>query len=301
MNNSKKTKAILKSALILGFSGFIFGFIGPIVFTPESNQGPLMGIFVTGPLGFFVGGTIGFYIELIQEDSMTPETWRLLKNVPKIWNRILWGSFILTLAVIVAGMYYIPLQGDKSSPNVFSLSDIKKRDKSLTSLNVRFLSDIEIIELQQFRQLKYLNFHRGLAIGEAKLTDDGLKNLTKLNLPQLEWLMLGICNKITDTGMLYVAQIENLKYLSLAGCTQITDDGLLKLTFLPGLETIDLRGCNGISDLGLGHLKKMLNLKEVLLGGCINVTGIGMEELRIALPNCKVNKNDKEWAKHLHK
>ena len=36
------------------------GFLGPIIFTPEANQGPLLGIFITGPLGFLVGGVVGF-------------------------------------------------------------------------------------------------------------------------------------------------------------------------------------------------------------------------------------------------
>ena len=39
--------------------GFVAGFVGPIIFTPQANQGPLLGIFITGPLGFVVGGLIG--------------------------------------------------------------------------------------------------------------------------------------------------------------------------------------------------------------------------------------------------
>ena len=47
--------------LIVGSIGFLFGFIGPLVFRPEANQGPLLGILITGPLGMvagFVGGLI---------------------------------------------------------------------------------------------------------------------------------------------------------------------------------------------------------------------------------------------------
>jgi hypothetical protein len=39
---------------VVGFIGFAIGFLGPIVWAPESNQGPLLGIFVTGPLAFDV-------------------------------------------------------------------------------------------------------------------------------------------------------------------------------------------------------------------------------------------------------
>jgi hypothetical protein len=35
------------------------GFFGPLIFTPDANQGPLLGIFITGPLGFVLGGIGG--------------------------------------------------------------------------------------------------------------------------------------------------------------------------------------------------------------------------------------------------
>jgi hypothetical protein len=46
---------IIKGGIILGAIGFILGFFGPIFFAPESNQGPLLGIFFTGPIGFILG------------------------------------------------------------------------------------------------------------------------------------------------------------------------------------------------------------------------------------------------------
>jgi hypothetical protein len=46
---------VLVPALAVGTIGFAAGFFGPVILTPEANQGPLLGIFVTGPLGFVVG------------------------------------------------------------------------------------------------------------------------------------------------------------------------------------------------------------------------------------------------------
>jgi hypothetical protein len=46
-------------ALVLGFIGFAAGFFGPIILAPEANQGPLIGIFLTGPLGVVAGAIIG--------------------------------------------------------------------------------------------------------------------------------------------------------------------------------------------------------------------------------------------------
>jgi hypothetical protein len=46
-------------AAIAGFVGLIGGFFGPMLFAPSANQGPLLGIFITGPLGFLMGGVSG--------------------------------------------------------------------------------------------------------------------------------------------------------------------------------------------------------------------------------------------------
>ena len=49
----------LWGALIVGGVSFAAGFFGPIVLTPEANQGPLLGIFITGPIGVVVGACLG--------------------------------------------------------------------------------------------------------------------------------------------------------------------------------------------------------------------------------------------------
>ena len=55
----ERVLAVLKSAVqggcLLGAIGFAGGFFGPLIVAPEANQGPLLGIFITGPLGFLAG------------------------------------------------------------------------------------------------------------------------------------------------------------------------------------------------------------------------------------------------------
>jgi hypothetical protein len=46
-------------AFIFGIIGFSAGFFGPIIFAPSANQGPLLGIFITGPLGVLIGIVAG--------------------------------------------------------------------------------------------------------------------------------------------------------------------------------------------------------------------------------------------------
>jgi len=56
---------MLKWGAILGIVGFLGGFVGPVIFTPEANQGPLLGIFITGPLGFILGLIVGFVLRVL--------------------------------------------------------------------------------------------------------------------------------------------------------------------------------------------------------------------------------------------
>ena len=59
-----KVRAIFVYGYLVGAFGFVVGFLGPIIFAPEANQGPLLGIFITGPLGVILGIAIGvvFYV-----------------------------------------------------------------------------------------------------------------------------------------------------------------------------------------------------------------------------------------------
>ena len=43
-------------------SGLAACFLGPMVFAPDANQGPLLGLFITGPAGAVIGAVMGFVI-----------------------------------------------------------------------------------------------------------------------------------------------------------------------------------------------------------------------------------------------
>jgi amino acid transporter len=46
--------------LLVGFVSFLAGFFGPIILMPSANQGPLLGIIYTGPIGTMVGVAWGY-------------------------------------------------------------------------------------------------------------------------------------------------------------------------------------------------------------------------------------------------
>ncbi|MBC7519602.1 MAG: hypothetical protein H7268_00690 [Sandarakinorhabdus sp.] len=51
--------AMVTGAGLLGGIGFGGGFFGPMLLAPSANQGPLLGMFMTGPGGFVLGAVAG--------------------------------------------------------------------------------------------------------------------------------------------------------------------------------------------------------------------------------------------------
>ncbi len=51
--------SVATGAVITGAAGFCVGFFGPLLWAPDANQGPLLGLFITGPLGLLAGGIGG--------------------------------------------------------------------------------------------------------------------------------------------------------------------------------------------------------------------------------------------------
>jgi hypothetical protein len=54
-------RSVFLGAIVTGAVAFSVGFFGPIIFTPSANQGPLLGLFITGPLGVVVGALGGAF------------------------------------------------------------------------------------------------------------------------------------------------------------------------------------------------------------------------------------------------
>ncbi len=49
----------LSAGVLVGGIALVPGMIVPIILDPTSNQGPLLGVLVTGPLGFILGCLVG--------------------------------------------------------------------------------------------------------------------------------------------------------------------------------------------------------------------------------------------------
>jgi hypothetical protein len=63
-------RATWRGGWLVGVVCFALGYVGPLLITPKSNLGPLLGILLTGPLGFVAGalGTIVYRKLRVQRD-----------------------------------------------------------------------------------------------------------------------------------------------------------------------------------------------------------------------------------------
>ena len=80
--------------LLMGVTGFVIGFLGPIRFQPWANQGPMVGIFLTGPGGALLGAIVGAALRLTYPE-WTPRR--------RMWMlgaaNVAWALFVLDLVV----------------------------------------------------------------------------------------------------------------------------------------------------------------------------------------------------------
>jgi len=80
--------------LLMGITGFVIGFFGPIRFQPWANQGPMLGIFVTGPGGVVLGLIIGSVIGFSNPEWSTRRRFWILNAANGAW-----GLFLLNLVM----------------------------------------------------------------------------------------------------------------------------------------------------------------------------------------------------------
>lgn len=58
------------------------GFFEPILLNPDANQGPLFGIFISGPLGFVVGAALGVILPFLAPESVR---WKILFSMAGVF------------------------------------------------------------------------------------------------------------------------------------------------------------------------------------------------------------------------
>src|SRR4051794_40385646 len=81
-------------ALLMGVTGFLIGFFGPMKFQPGANQGPMVGLFLTGPGGVLLGGIVGVVLGFVQP------AWPFRRRMLTLnLANVAWGLFVLDLVI----------------------------------------------------------------------------------------------------------------------------------------------------------------------------------------------------------
>ena len=106
-------------------------------------------------------------------------------------------------------------------------------------------------------------------------------------LPRLRTLGLKFC-QVTDAGLKALAGHQHLEWLDLAGCSRITDASFKEIASLKQLKKLNLAGCKGVTAKRLKDLAVLKQLESVDFRGT-QVTSADAEELRQALPKCKIS------------
>jgi Leucine-rich repeat (LRR) protein len=113
--------------------------------------------------------------------------------------------------------------------------------------------------------------------GSQKLTDRGLLNLA--NLTVLEVAKLDHCHSLTGRGLLALANSLRLRTLSMAHCRRITDEAVVNISHILSLENLSLDGCRCITDRSLSAISELYGLRKLDLSQCDLITDEGLEEL----------------------
>jgi hypothetical protein len=113
--------------------------------------------------------------------------------------------------------------------------------------------------------------------GSQRLTDKGLIQLADLS--SLEVAKLDNCHSIVGRGLVAFAYSHRLRTLSLANCRRLTDEAVINISHLNSLEALSLDGCRCLTDRSLAAMSDLFRLQKLDLSQCDLLTDDGLEHL----------------------
>lgn len=124
-----------------------------------------------------------------------------------------------------------------------------------------------------------------LLLEELDLTDCCGINDMALNClsrcTELKFLKLGLCNNISDKGLIYVAsKCGKICELDLYRCPDVGDDGMAVLSIgCKRLKKLNVSYCSSLTDKGMEYIGRMEELCELEMRGLMNVMGAGLQTI----------------------
>ncbi len=136
----------------------------------------------------------------------------------------------------------------------------------------------------------------GVKLVSDRITGSGLVHLTSLKRLKRLWAS----RWITDDALEHISKLERLELLHLFEAVQISDRGLAHIAKLRNLRELiigsgdsdesGVQDCMNVSDEGLANLYALTNLEYLSLN-TTEVTQVRRDNLRKALPNCRIEWN----------
>ena len=119
---------------------------------------------------------------------------------------------------------------------------------------------------------------RSLALRETSLTDEKILQCISLNLlhARLRHLDLSYAPLLTNASMKQICDLaKGLTELSIKGCYRVSDDGLIYIAEAKALRILDVSGCSSITDHGLSGIAA--NCRYLTRLVCNRCKGIRLE------------------------
>lgn len=194
-----------------------------------------------------------------------------------------------------AGLVYLkPLTGlkglalERTNITDAGLENLKGlTELTLLSLNWTRVGDAGLKHLADLKKMGTLY------LCATQTADAGVASLK--NMAQLSWLDLRQ-TQVTDAGLKHLSGLSRLRLLCLYGIP-MTDAGIAPLTKLSNLEQLTLNQTQ-VTDAGLLPLAKLPKLHELNLRGT-RVTERGIKQIQQALPDCKIDYQNKTTVRTL--
>jgi hypothetical protein len=166
-------------------------------------------------------------------------------------------------------------------------NDVKELPREafrLTAVELTGNKEVSDAGLAVFKDCKNLTV---LQLGGTPVGDAGLANFK--DCTSLTRLDLG-GTKAGDAGLAHFAGCKNVTSLSLWG-TRVGDEGLAHFKDCKNMTTVWLDSTE-VRDAGLRNLAAMTKLEVLYMNGKMpNVTNAGIEELKKALPGCRIERD----------
>lgn len=108
-----------KGGCLLGVIGFAGGFFGPMIFAPEANQGPMLGIFFTGPAGLVLGLLMGAVVGWCRRNEPLPQPTGAPSKPRQLWlwlktgeDGTVWSFMLLIIGIVLGAVLTFWLFGE---------------------------------------------------------------------------------------------------------------------------------------------------------------------------------------------